>query len=62
MSVSPFSSLKELGEALRKREVTSTELTSMYLKRLRTLGKDHRAVVTLTEELAMKQAKEADSR
>jgi Asp-tRNA(Asn)/Glu-tRNA(Gln) amidotransferase A subunit family amidase len=45
---------------VQKREVSSTELTRMYLERLKTYGMRLNAVVTLTEELALKQAAEAD--
>src|SRR6185436_9896745 len=55
-------SIKELGDNLRDKKVSSVELTTMYLKRLKSLGKEHRAVAELTESLAMKQAKEADGR
>ncbi len=62
MAASPFSSIKELGAALRKGDVSSLELTDMYLARLKKLGKEHRAVAELTEALAKRQAKEADAR
>jgi aspartyl-tRNA(Asn)/glutamyl-tRNA(Gln) amidotransferase subunit A len=60
--ISPFASIKEMGTALRSRQVSSDELAVMYLKRLKTLGREHRAVAELTESLARKQAKEADAR
>lgn len=59
--VSPFSSIKELGKALRYKKVSSVELTHMYLERLKTLGKEHHAVAELTEEHALRQAKKADN-
>ena len=62
MSVSPLSSLKELGQALRRKEVSSVELTQMYTDRLNTIGKDHHAVAEMTTDLAMRQAKAADER
>lgn len=62
MSLSPYSSIDELGRALRTREVSSVELTGMYIDRLKTLGNDHRAVAELTEELAMGQARASDAR
>lgn len=61
MSVSPFASIAELGAALRKKQVSSLELTEMYLSRLKTLGAEHRAVAELTEERAREQAKRADA-
>lgn len=62
MSVSPFASLKEMAAALRAREVSSDELTVMYLRRLKTLGKEHRAVAEITESHALRRAGEADAR
>jgi aspartyl-tRNA(Asn)/glutamyl-tRNA(Gln) amidotransferase subunit A len=59
--VSPFSSIAQMGRALRRKEVSSVELTQMYLGRLKTLGMEHHAVAQLTEEDAMKQAKAADN-
>jgi aspartyl-tRNA(Asn)/glutamyl-tRNA(Gln) amidotransferase subunit A len=59
--ISPYSSLAELSRALRKKDVSSVELTEMYLGRLKTLGREHRAVAELTEEHALRQARRADS-
>jgi aspartyl-tRNA(Asn)/glutamyl-tRNA(Gln) amidotransferase subunit A len=61
MSVGPYSSIKEMGQALRRREVSSVELTQMYLQRLKSLGKEHRVVREVTESLALRQAKAADA-
>ncbi|MEZ0324984.1 MAG: amidase [Fimbriimonas sp.] len=60
--ISPFSSVAELGAALRKKQVSSVELTRMYLGRLKTLGREHNAVAELTEDLALKHAREADNK
>lgn len=62
MAVSPLASIKELGQALRKRQVSSVELTRMYTDRLNTLGKEHNAVAEMTTELALRQAEAADQR
>ncbi|HRK21313.1 MAG TPA: amidase [Fimbriimonadaceae bacterium] len=62
MSVSPFAGIRELANALRRGEVSSTELTKDYLGRMKSLGKNHRAVAEITEKLALNQAKEADQR
>lgn len=62
MILSPFSSLKQIAAALRLREVSSQELTVMYQRRLKTLGREHRAVAEMTDSLANRQAKEADAR
>lgn len=58
--MSPFSSIRELADAIRWKKVSSVELTEMYLKRLATLGKAHHAVAELTEEHALEQARNAD--
>src|SRR5438046_1580938 len=60
--ISPLSSIKEMGQALRRKQVSSVELTKMYLDRLNTIGKDHNAVAELTPDLAMAQARAADER
>ena len=48
------------GGLVRKRDVSSTELTRMYLERLKKYGPKLNCVVTLTEELALAQAAQAD--
>lgn len=55
-----FVSVRELGELIRGRKVTSEQLTRMYLGRLKKYGPKLECVVTLTEELALEQAKRAD--
>ncbi|XP_050151896.1 uncharacterized protein LOC126626571 isoform X2 [Malus sylvestris] len=50
----------ELGELIRTKQITSKELTRIFLKRLKRYNDVLEAVVTYTEELAYKQAKEAD--
>ncbi len=49
-----------LAELLRTKQVTSEELTNMYLGRLKKYGSKLECVVTLTESLAIAQAKRAD--
>ncbi len=49
-----------LGELIRTQQVSSVELTEMYLGRLKRYNPKLLCVVTLTEELAMQQAREAD--
>lgn len=55
-----FLSVVELGRLLRSRRLTSVELTRLYLGRLKKYGDDLLCLVTLTEDLAMRQAEEAD--
>lgn len=61
MSVSPHATLAELGAALRKREVSSLELTRLYLDRLEKHGAALGAVVTITRERAESEARRADA-
>ena len=51
----------ELGELIRKRRITSTELTRMYLARLKRYSPKLLCVITLTEDLALAQAERADA-
>ena len=55
-----FLPVTALASLLRKREVSSTELTRMYLARLKKHGPALNCVVTLTEDLALAQAAQAD--
>ncbi|TYI52097.1 hypothetical protein E1A91_D12G222300v1 [Gossypium mustelinum] len=50
----------ELGELIKKKQITSEELTGIFLKRLRRYNPVLESVVTYTEDLAYQQAKEAD--
>src|SRR4029078_3898682 len=50
-----------LAELIRTRRISSTELTKMYLARLKKYGTKLFCVVTLTEDLALKQAAAADA-
>ena len=56
-----FATVPQLAELIRTRRVTSTELTKMYLERLKKYGTKLLCVVTLTEDLALKQAAAADA-
>jgi len=56
-----FLPVTELAALLRSRKVTSTELTKLYLARLKKYDPILKCVVTLTEDLALKQAKRADA-
>lgn len=55
-----FMSVLELSELVRTKQVTSTELTELYIDRLKRFGDSLECVVTLTEDLAMEQARRAD--
>ena len=55
-----FWPITKLSELIRTRKVSSVELTNMYLDRLRKYGPLLECVITLTDELALRQAKRAD--
>ena len=55
-----FASVRELAELVRTRKISSASLTTMYLDRLKRYDARLKFVVTLTEERALGQAKEAD--
>ena len=55
-----FASLSELSRLLHAGEVTSTELTEMFLTRLERLDEKLLCVITLTRERALEQARERD--
>ncbi len=56
-----FLSVCELSHLLHTRQITSARLTHIYLDRLKRYGDKLLCVVTLTEELALKQAAVADT-
>lgn len=50
----------ELSELIRTKQITSEELTGIFLRRLKRYNGALEAVVSYTDDLAYKQAKEAD--
>lgn len=55
-----FASIPTLAAMLRKKQISSRELTEFFLYRLKKFDPLLKCVVTLTEETALKQAKLAD--
>jgi Asp-tRNA(Asn)/Glu-tRNA(Gln) amidotransferase A subunit family amidase len=55
-----FLPITALAPLIQRRQVSATELTQMYLGRLKKYGPKLNNVVTLTEELALAQAADAD--
>jgi Asp-tRNA(Asn)/Glu-tRNA(Gln) amidotransferase A subunit family amidase len=55
-----FLPVTELAELVRRRKVTSLQLTEMYLGRIRKYDPVLKAVITITEDRARAQAKAAD--
>ncbi len=56
-----FWPLVGLAELIRTRQVTSVELTEMYISRLVRYGPTRECLITMTEDLAMRQARRADA-
>ena len=55
-----FYSVGQLGALIKSRKITSTQLTQMYLARLKKYGPKINCVVTLMEDSALEQARLAD--
>ena len=55
-----FLPVTELAALIRSRQISSVELTNLYLSRLKKYDELLKCVVTLTEKLALKQAQRAD--
>ena len=61
MSESPvFAPIRRLSEMLRDRQVSPVELAETFLGRLESIGPMYNAVVTVTRERAMEQARRAE--
>ena len=56
-----FATVVQLSRWVESRKITSTRLTEIYLARLERFNPKLRCVITLTRELAMQQAKQADA-
>ncbi|HEU5291519.1 MAG TPA: amidase [Cyclobacteriaceae bacterium] len=55
-----FYPVYKLATLIRNKKITSVELTKLYLNRLKKFGDTLQCVITLMEESALKQAKQAD--
>jgi len=55
-----FYTVAQLASLLKNKQITSTELTKIYLNRLKKYGDTLQCVITITEEVALVQAKRAD--
>ncbi len=56
-----FWPVTDLAQLIRTRKITSTQLTNMYIGRLKRYDSELHCVVTMTEDLARQQAERADS-
>lgn len=55
-----FASVRELGVKLRSKATTSVDLTNYFLDRLERFGGQYNAVVRITRDIALDQARQAD--
>jgi Asp-tRNA(Asn)/Glu-tRNA(Gln) amidotransferase A subunit family amidase len=55
-----FYSVRELAALIKSRQITSERLTQFYLERLKRIGPRLECVVTLTDDLALAQARRAE--
>ncbi len=56
-----FASIEEIGKLFRKRKLSPVELTKLMLARIEHLNPKLNAYITVTAELALAQAKKAES-
>jgi aspartyl-tRNA(Asn)/glutamyl-tRNA(Gln) amidotransferase subunit A len=57
----PFASIEEIGKLFRKRKLSPVELTKLMLARIEQLNPKLNAYITVSAELALSQAKKAES-
>lgn len=55
-----FYNIRQLGSLLRNKSISSKTLTSFFIQRLKKWGDTLQCVVSLTEDIAMQQAAQAD--
>jgi len=55
-----FMTVAQLGMLIKSKKISSTQLTKIYLARIKKFKDTLSAVVTITEDLALKQAQKAD--
>src|SRR5262249_39023305 len=56
-----YAPVTKLSRWIEQRKLTSERLTEIYLKRIEQFDPKLRCIITLTRELALKQAKQADA-
>lgn len=56
----PWYSVTELAYLIKSKQITSLELTRFFINRIKKYNDKLRCVITLTEDLAIQQAKKAD--
>ncbi|MBX9890975.1 MAG: amidase [Chitinophagaceae bacterium] len=56
-----FYSVMQLASLIKNKKISSVELTKFFIERIRKYGDTLQCVISVTEEIAMQQAKEADA-
>jgi len=56
-----FYSVKDLGSLIRQKKISSVELTRFFIDRLKKYDQKLHCVITLTEDLALEEARQADA-
>jgi hypothetical protein len=56
-----YYSIPQLASLIKNRKISSVELTKFFIARLEKWGDTLQSVITLTKDLAMKQARQADA-
>jgi aspartyl-tRNA(Asn)/glutamyl-tRNA(Gln) amidotransferase subunit A len=56
-----YKSVTEILQAIKKKKISASEITSEYLKRIKASDGDLNCFITLTEEAALNRAKEIDN-
>ncbi len=60
LNILAFATVRELGELVRRKKISAVNLTEMYIARLKRFDPQLKFVITITEERALSQAREAD--
>jgi Asp-tRNA(Asn)/Glu-tRNA(Gln) amidotransferase A subunit family amidase len=55
-----FYSIRQLASLVKNKKISSVDLTKFFISRLKQWGDTLQSVITLTEDLAMQQARQAD--
>ncbi|MFL9481918.1 amidase [Chitinophagaceae bacterium LWZ2-11] len=55
-----FYNILQLASLLKNKKITSVELTTFFINRLKQFGDTLQCVISITEDIAMQQAKQAD--
>ena len=61
-NINPFSTISELSQKLASKEISSVELTTEYLNRIKKFDSNINSFITVTEEQALEQARNADEK